>query len=137
LPNRTQAQGDPTLLRFPSKQPEALDDLPPPLLAVVRRELDRFEQTARRCGQAYRPERDGQVYLLQRGDDDASVAAELGRPLAELPFEEVRFDRGGWCYVCLLLGNNEAMHAVIVPDRTWLDRAARRALRAQTEGGSS
>ena len=77
----------------------------------------------------YRPEDDGYVVLLERGDIDR-VLSDLDMPwrLSEVPFEAVTMING--CFHAVNLPNNQFALSLIVPDEEWLPDNVRRHLEA-------
>jgi hypothetical protein len=77
----------------------------------------------------YDPE-DGTVWLLERGDTDATVTAALGASLEALSFDGVD-RRTGEYFLCHLVRSNSRCDTLVVPDEEWLPPAWRQNLLRQ------
>lgn len=92
--------------------------LPPPLKEVVRGVVKGIVDAYEPYG-GYDPESTGYTILIEEGDSDADVEAEVGYNLRTAMFEG-GFSEGG-CFLNCTLHNNEYGISWVVPDAPWLD----------------
>jgi hypothetical protein len=64
---------------------------------------------------------DGQIYLVEMGDDDQSIIQAIGSPLSRRLFEDVSYLTVPPCFVCIFLRDNQCCITLIIPDREWLN----------------
>jgi hypothetical protein len=103
--------------------------LPPPLHGVVHGVVKSFVEALAEHGAVYDPEDDGYAVLIEAGDTDADVEAEVGYGLREALFEGGLYEGG--CFVTCTLHNNQFGISWVVPDQPWLDPAVRARLAAE------
>lgn len=108
--------------------------LSPPVRAVARRVVGAFIDALAEYGETYDPEDDGYVIVVEEGDTDADLEAEVGYNLRDALFEGCHRENGIYC-TCVL-HNNQYGVSFLVPDASWLDPALRAKLAEECADGA-
>jgi len=108
--------------------------LSPPVRDAAREVLGALIAAYEEHGEAYDPEDDGYVIVVE-GGDEAEAAAEVGYALTEAVFEGGFHERG--CFVTCTLHNNQFGISWVIVDSPRLDPAVRARLVAECGEGAS
>lgn len=96
--------------------------LSPPVREAAHGVLKNLIDAYAEYGEAYDPEEDGYVIVVE-GGDEAEAAAEVGYSLAEATFEGGFYEHG--CFITCTLHNNQFGISWIVIDSPVLDLSVR------------
>ena len=110
-------------------------NLSPPVHGVVRSVVKNLIDAYAEYGETYDAESDGYTVLVEEGDTDAELEAEVGYNLREAVLEGGYREGGVFC-TCVL-HNNQYGVSFLVPDAPWLDRVVRAKLEAECGEGAS
>jgi hypothetical protein len=97
--------------------------LSPPVHGVVHRVVQGFINALEEYGDTYNPDDDGYTILIEGGENDAEVEAEVGYNLREARYEGGTYEHG--CFVTATLHNNQYGISWVVIDSPQLDPAIR------------
>lgn len=107
--------------------------LSPPVYAAVHGVLKNLIDAYAEHGEVYDPEDDGYVILVEGGESDGEVAAEVGYSLMEALFEGGFHENG--CFQTCTLHNNQYGISWVIIDSPALDAALRAKLIEECCGG--
>ena len=93
--------------------------LSPPVHGVVLRVVQDIINAYAEYGEKYDAEEVGYTILVEEGDTEAAIAAEVGYGLREALFEGGSFDDG--VFLNVTLHSNEWGITWVIPDGPWLD----------------
>ena len=97
--------------------------LSPPVYAAAHGVLKNLIDAYAKHGETYDPEDDGYVIVIEGGESDAEVEAEVGYNLREALYEGGLYEHG--CFVTCTLHNNQFGISWVVIDSPKLDPAIR------------
>lgn len=83
------------------------------VFGALRRALCGEQEIA---GPDYNPDDDGSVWLIQKTDNDLSVAKTFGTPLMALPFEKILHHPEEEHFIAYVVRNNSRCDTLVIPD---------------------
>lgn len=107
--------------------------LSPPVYAVAHSVLKGFIDALVENGNEYDPENDGYLIVIEGGESDAEIEAEVGYNLREARYEGGYFEQG--CFVTCTLHNNQYGISWVVEDSPKLDPDIRTKLLLECSDG--
>ena len=119
---------------FKSLEEVEVAALPPPLKEAVRGVVRGIVHAYAEHGETYDADEHGYCVLIEEGDTEADVAAEVGYGLRSALFEGGLYEDG--CFLTCTLHNNEYGISWVVPDAPWLDPEIRARLAAECGGAA-